>query len=211
METARRDRVRERLLGLLPKQAIAAEIGVWEGGFSRRILNICDPVCLHLIDPWEYMPQFANTGFGRPKNAQLMDQKYRDVVAALGSDARVRIHRKTSEEALSALPDASLDWIYIDGNHNEPFIGRDIELCLAKVKPDGIIAGDDFHWQADRSDAPVKRAVEAAVTSLGDAARLRVMGNQYLIRLSRSAATQEMTHRPESSPDFSLLRLSTMS
>lgn len=192
METARRDRVREKLLRLLPKRAVCAEIGVWEGGFSRRILEQCDPVCLHLIDPWEYMPQFANTGFGRPKNAQLMEQKYRDVVAALGSDTRVRIHRETSEEALSALPDGSLDWVYIDGNHNEPFIGRDIELCLAKVKPDGIITGDDFHWQTDRSDAPVKRAVEAAVKALGDAARLQVMGNQYLIRLARAVERAEV-------------------
>lgn len=188
METTKRDMVRGRLLAMMPKGGRAAEIGVWEGGFSRRILDICEPAELHLIDPWMYMPEFANTGFGRPKNADLMDQKYKDVVAAFASDPRVRIHRMTSEAALSALPDASLDWVYIDGNHNEPFINRDIELCLAKVKPDGIIAGDDFHWQTERSAAPVKRAVEAAMAELGQAARLRVMGNQYVIHLSRSAA-----------------------
>jgi hypothetical protein len=185
METSKRDMVRGRLLAMMPKGGRVAEIGVWEGGFSRRILEICEPAELHLIDPWRYMPEFANTGFGRPKNADLMDQKHNDVVAALGPDPRVRIHRMTSEEALSAMPDGSLDWVYIDGNHNDPFINRDIELCLAKVKPDGIIAGDDFHWQTERSAAPVKRAVESAVAGLGSAARLRVMGNQYVIHLSR--------------------------
>ncbi|QYK41965.1 MAG: class I SAM-dependent methyltransferase [Paracoccaceae bacterium] len=186
METSKRDAVRGRLLGMMPRGAVAAEIGVWEGGFSRRILELCDPVCLHLIDPWQYLPEFRNTGFGRPKNADLMDSKYHDVVAAFGNDPRVRIHRMTSEQALSALPDASLDWVYIDGNHNEPFISRDLELCLAKVKPDGIIAGDDFNWQSDTLGAPVRRSVEAVMAQLGDCATLQLMANQYVIRLRRS-------------------------
>jgi hypothetical protein len=191
VETTRREKVRERLLGLMPKQAVAAEIGVWEGGFSRRILELCAPVRLHLIDPWEYMPEFSNTGFGRRKNADLMEQKYRDVVAALGPDPRVTIHRATSEAALSAMPDASLDWVYIDGNHNEPFIGRDLELCLAKVKPDGIIAGDDYNWQAEAQGAPVRRAVEAVMARLGAAATLTLIANQYLIRLRRAGTSRD--------------------
>lgn len=191
METEnRRERVRGRLLAQMPKGARAAEIGVWEGGFSRRILEICEPAELHLIDPWQYMPEFGNTGFGRPKNEYLMEAKYQDVVAALGSDPRVRIHRATSEAALSAMPDGSLDWVYIDGNHNEPFIGRDLELCLAKVKPDGIISGDDFNWQAEAMGAPVRRAVEAMMERLGDQARLQLMANQYIIRLNRRTVSQ---------------------
>jgi hypothetical protein len=188
METAKRDMLRGRLLAMMPKGGRAAEIGVWEGGFSRRILDICEPTELHLIDPWLYMPEFANTGFGRPKNADLMERKYQDVVAAFGTDPRVRIHRKTSEEALSALPDASLDWVYIDGNHNEPFVGQDIALCLQKVKPDGIISGDDFNWMAEELGAPVKRAVDAALASLGPRATLKVMANQWRMQLSRSTA-----------------------
>jgi hypothetical protein len=55
------------------------------------------------------------------------------------------------------------------------------------VKPDGIITGDDFHWQTGASGAPVKTAVEAVVAALGDAASLRVMANQYIITLKRAA------------------------
>ncbi|MFN3824981.1 MAG: class I SAM-dependent methyltransferase [Pseudorhodobacter sp.] len=183
---SKRDIVRGRLLARMPKGAKVAEIGVWEGNFSRRILEICEPAELHLIDPWLYQPEFGNTGFGRKKNEHLMEVKYQDVVAAFKDDPRVRIHRATSEDALSALPDGSLDWVYIDGNHNEPFVGNDLALCLQKVKPDGIITGDDFNWQAEASGAPVKRAVEALVDQLGDQAKLTLMANQYIIELNRT-------------------------
>jgi hypothetical protein len=114
-----------------------------------------------------------------------MEVKYQDVVAAFKDDARVKIHRATSEVALADLPDGSLDWVYIDGNHNEPFVGNDLALCLRKVKADGIITGDDFNWQAEASGAPVKRAVEAMVAELGDQAKLTLMANQYIIELKR--------------------------
>jgi hypothetical protein len=184
-EMSKRDIVRGRLLAQLPKNAVVAEIGVWEGGFSRRILEICDPAALHLIDPWMYQPEFGNTGFGRKKNKDLMEVKYQDVVAAFQNDPRVHIHRATSEDALGALPDGSLDWVYIDGNHNEPFVGNDLALCLRKVKPNGIITGDDYNWQAEQSGAPVRRAVEAMMETLGDKAELTLIANQYIIQLKR--------------------------
>jgi hypothetical protein len=190
MDKSKREVVRDRLLAQLPKGAKVAEIGVWEGQFSKKILDICQPAELHLIDPWLYMPEFGNTGFGRKKNEFLMEEKYRDVVKMFDGDTRVRIHRATSEAALSAMPDGSLDWVYIDGNHNEPFVGNDLALCLAKVKPDGIITGDDFGWQTDNCGAPVKKAVEAVVAALGDKATLRLIANQYIIRLNRSGAAQ---------------------
>ncbi len=181
----RREQVRGRLLESLPKGGTVAEIGVWEGDFSRRILDICQPRALHLIDPWEYMPAFSNTGFGKKKNADAMEQKWHAVVARFADDPRVKVHRGTSETVLPGLPDGSLDWVYIDGNHNEPFIGNDIALCLRKVKPAGIIAGDDFNWMAEELGAPVRRAVEAAQAALAGTATLRLMGNQWRMQLAR--------------------------
>ena len=186
MELSKRDKLRDRMLAGLPKGAVVAEIGVWEGFFSGRIMEICQPAKLHLIDPWLYMPQFANTGFGRKKNEHLMEQKWLDVVARFKDDPRVAVHRGLSEAVLGSMPDGSLDWVYIDANHNEPFIGNDLALCLAKVKHDGIIAGDDFNWQSDQSGAPVKHAVEKMLAGLGNQASLTLMANQYVIKLNRA-------------------------
>ena len=187
MEISKRDKLRDRMLGQLPKGAVVAEIGVWEGFFSGRIMEICAPATLHLIDPWLYMPEFANTGFGRKKNEHLMEQKWHDVVARFKEQPQVKVHRGLSEVILGGMPDGCLDWVYIDANHNEPFIGNDLALCLAKVKHDGIIAGDDFNWQSDQSGAPVKHAVEKMLAELGDQASLTLMANQYVIKLNRPA------------------------
>lgn len=183
----RRVIMRDKLLNSLPKGAKVAEIGVWEGKFSQKILDLCAPTELHLIDPWLYMPEFSNTGFGRKKNENLMEVKYQGVVEAFKDNAIVKIHRATSEAALSAMADGSLDWVYIDGNHNDPFITNDLALCLKKVKYNGIIAGDDFNWQTEQSGAPVKHAVEKLVADLGAQASLKLIANQYMIMLNRPA------------------------
>jgi predicted O-methyltransferase YrrM len=115
-----------------------------------------------------------------------MAQKYHAVVARFAGDPRVRIHRGTSADVLPGFADGSLDWVYIDGNHNEPFIGDDIALCLRKVKPAGVIAGDDYNWMAEELGAPVKRAVGAALDALGAQARLKVMANQWRLQLART-------------------------
>lgn len=171
---------------MMPKGAVCAEVGVWEGNFSERILNECDPKELNLIDPWLFQPEFNNTAFGRRLNEHLMEDRYLSVVEKFKEDPRVAIHRAKSEDGLAALPDHSLDWIYLDGNHNEPFIGQDLEMSLRKVKLDGIISGDDFYWERERCGAPVKRAVEALIGLLGARAKLTLMANQYFIQLKRS-------------------------
>ena len=50
---------REQLLEAMPRHAICAEIGVWEGDFSQRILDRTQPAKLHLIDPWRYEQDVA--------------------------------------------------------------------------------------------------------------------------------------------------------
>ena len=180
----KRDETRRAMLGLLPKSGTGAEVGVWEGRFSEVILEVCAPTRLHLIDPWEYDPRFNNTGFGRKKNAERMPQMFDLVRERFAGDDRVVLHRATSGEALLAFDDAALDWIYIDGNHNEPFVGMDLALALRKVRPGGVIAGDDYHWSDGEDGTPVKDAVTKVMAKLGDRAELRVMGQQYVIRLA---------------------------
>lgn len=178
----RRDETRRALLETLPKGGVGAEIGVWEGRFSGVILEVAAPVRLHLIDPWEYDPRFNNTGFGRKRNAERMPAMYDLVRERFAGDDRVVLHRATSQEVLLEMADASLDWVYVDGNHNAPFVDMDLALSARKVRPGGVIAGDDYHW-SDGEGQPVKAAVAKVMDKLGDGAALDVTGQQYAIRL----------------------------
>ncbi|MGH7859695.1 MAG: hypothetical protein ACREQY_20400, partial [Candidatus Binatia bacterium] len=75
------------LLRMLPRDAVCAEIGVWKGELSRRILDKTSPRRLHLIDPWLFQPEFPTRiyGGGAAKSQGDMDEIYRAVVAELGS------------------------------------------------------------------------------------------------------------------------------
>ncbi|MGB3510905.1 MAG: hypothetical protein WBA93_17075 [Microcoleaceae cyanobacterium] len=45
---------RELLLKILPKYSIGLEIGVHQGSFLQKILELVEPKKLHLVDPWHY-------------------------------------------------------------------------------------------------------------------------------------------------------------
>lgn len=56
----------------------------------------------------------------------------------------ISLYRGPSGHFLSLLPDAYLDFIYIDGDHSYRGIKIDIELARKKVKVGGFICGHDY-------------------------------------------------------------------
>lgn len=180
--TARRD-VRRELLERMPKHAVCAEIGVWRGEFSARILAVTAPRELHLIDPWAFLPEFSERGYGGAvaQGQSDMERMYEGVKRKLGSRPDVVVHRAFSKAALESFPDAAFDWVYIDANHYYSYVREDLELSLRKVKPGGLIAGDDFDW-GEKDGFPVKRAVTDFIAAHALAANCELLGSQFVIR-----------------------------
>jgi len=79
--------------------------------------------------------------------------------------------RKTSMEALADIPDESLDFCYIDGNHSLPYITQDIYEWQRKVKVGGVISGHDYFIDSHNPywirACHVKYAVDVAVKVFG--------------------------------------------
>lgn len=173
------------LLKILKKHAICAEIGVWKGDFSHQIILHTMPTKLHLIDPWLFQGQYPDRMYGGKvaANQHDMDNIYGEVQNRFVTDSCVVINKGTSSNVLETLPDAYLDWVYIDGNHYYEYVLSDLELCLHKVKPIGVITGDDYHWGAEYG-YPVKNAVTDFLAKHSLQSRLSLIGSQYLIRLS---------------------------
>ena len=42
------------VLFFLPRRSAGAEIGVWQGVFSRMLLEVAKPTRLFLVDPWRW-------------------------------------------------------------------------------------------------------------------------------------------------------------
>lgn len=181
-------RSRDRLLQLFPQDSIGAEIGVWKGDFSARMLTHVRPRELNLIDPWAYLdePTYKNAqyGGGAARSQADMDDIHRDVAGRFATEISrgiVHIQRLTSHEAAGLFPDAHFDWIYIDANHLYEYVLADLRMYYPKVKPDGFVAGDDYGKEGWWGNG-VKQAVDEFVAAGND--KLQLMGSQFIIHKS---------------------------
>lgn len=182
---------RRRLLERLPKGGVCAEIGVWKGDFSARILEVVRPARLHLIDPWEAVADEGYEGArygGKLAEGQAeMDALYAAVLERFARERAkgvVHVHRLTSLEAAGHFEDRELDFVYIDGNHRYEFVKADLEAYAPKVRPGGFLAGDDYGvvgWWEDG----VTRAVDEFVRA-GAATLVSLEDSQFLLRVPGS-------------------------
>lgn len=172
------------LLAKMPKGAVCAEVGVWKGDFSLLIRHITKPARLHLIDPWEFQPEFPDRIYGGSiaKGQMDMDRIHEYVKSRFRKYPELVVNRGKSAEILREFEDSYFDWVYIDGNHSYETVREDLEISLAKVRPGGIIAGDDYWWD-EANRFPVKRAVEDFMQSNNRPGTLEILDQQFMITL----------------------------
>lgn len=141
------------LLEYFPKNAEVAEVGVDEGRYSEKILNITAPRVLHLIDPWDS----DRYGDGKMK---AVEDKFKKQI----SSGQVTIHRGRGVEVLKEFPDDTFDWVYLDTTHRYRETLEELELCGMKVKKGGLIAGHDY--AAGNVDRALRYGVVDAVNEI---------------------------------------------
>ena len=100
------------LLRHLPQNAVAAEIGVAYGRFTRAIADTTTPAKLHLIDAWRSQgkPELQNDSNNVGQDEQ--DRRYEGILETYGTDiaaGRVAVHRAWSHEAAEQFPDGYFD------------------------------------------------------------------------------------------------------
>ena len=163
---------RDWLFDMLPPRPACAEIGVWQGNFSNRILVLANPSVLYLIDPWSYAPDTGSPLYGNGSQA-AMDEVHAGVRRRFASELkhnRVVIIRESSVAAAARIPDGALDLAYIDGDHRYEAVRADLIAYWPKVKKGGLLVADDYgedhRWWGDG----VTRAVDEFCTERGLAA-----------------------------------------
>jgi len=128
------------------KKLVGAEIGVADGGNAERILKNLDIKKLYLVDIWKKYKEEESIldSTASEANAKERLKDYKQVVFI----------KSPSVKAAKKITNKTLDFVYIDANHEYKFVKKDIEAWLPKVKVGGMIAGHDI-------DRPgVKQAVK---------------------------------------------------
>jgi len=121
---------------------IGAEIGVYRGQFSEKFCIA--GLKMYAIDPW-----MAFRGQGKHQRMQeVEDGYYAETVKRLAPYPDCTIIKKTSMEALDDFRDGSLDFVYIDGDHNFRHAAEDIFEWSKKVRAGGVVSGHDY-WNTN--------------------------------------------------------------
>ena len=124
---------------------VGCEIGVWKGVNATTIFKRIPDVKLYLIDPYknyEYIRKARVAG-----RIELALKKMQERM----KDKNKIFLRMLSEDAIKKVPDNSLDFVYIDGEHNYDMIMLDIIFWNRKVKKGGIISGHDYYHSPNQS------------------------------------------------------------
>lgn len=123
------------------------EVGAGGGWYSAKILEGSSLSRLYSIDPWgKDLPN---------QRCQNGVEWYLETVKTLAPfGLRSVVLRMLSEEAVKLFDDGSLDFVYIDANHEYQAVKQDIDIWYPKVKSGGIFSGHDYctlHWGVSKA------------------------------------------------------------
>lgn len=139
-----------------------AEVGVDRGLFSEFMMKHIPNLHLYGIDSWTNEVYEEGNPYKEPET--YFNECYEESMRRLQPyiDAKTyTVIRKFSMDALPYFDDNSLDFVYIDANHDFLNVIQDIQYWLRKVKPGGILSGHDYVFYSTGKLNHVKRAVQA--------------------------------------------------
>lgn len=131
------------LLRCLPKDAIAAELGVFRGDFSAEILSHASPKTLYLVDIYAGA-MWSGDRNGEDRTCIDMEKEMANVAARFKDDWHVRVVKAWSWIWLNSLPEHSIDWVYIDTDHTLETTRKELTAAFHAIKPGGFICGHDY-------------------------------------------------------------------
>jgi|KBSSwiStaDraftv2_1062776.scaffolds.fasta_scaffold00198_25 hypothetical protein len=120
-----------------------AEIGSAFGQFANRILTTWQGKKLYMVDPWREQPD-ADYPEATNKVAPW-DDWYKSCASIAEHDSRASLIRKLSSEAVKEFDSCSLDFCYIDANHDYRNVMEDLDTWFSKIKPGGLLGGHDCY------------------------------------------------------------------
>jgi len=118
---------------------VGAEIGVETGAYSEILCKANPGLKLHCVDCWK-----TYKGYRDHVDQQRLDALYEEAKERLAPYDCI-IHRYFSNSYVNFVRDNSLDFVYIDANHEIPWVMDDICLWIKKVRDGGIISGHDYY------------------------------------------------------------------
>lgn len=129
------------------------EVGVAAGAYSEILCKANPQMVISGVDSWAPYP-----GYRDYVRQSTLDGLYKKASLLPGKYPNYQIIKEFSIDAVKRFADKSLDFVYLDANHKDPFVTQDITEWHKKVKVGGILAGHDYVQTNHGFD--VKKAVQ---------------------------------------------------
>lgn len=124
---------------------VGAEIGVQQGQYSKRLCKLIPGLKLYAIDSWKAFP-----GYREHINQDMFDGFYKEALEVL-APYNCTLIREWSVEAAKQFDDGSLDFVYIDADHDFANVVKDIAAWSPKVRKGGVVSGHDFKLMKNKA------------------------------------------------------------
>jgi hypothetical protein len=139
-------------IGLIPKinnidndEILGLEIGVCRGENIIKIIESCKKIkTIDGVDP--YKPYHdPNGGLGEVEIKKMFEVCEKNL-KEYGQN-KINLHVMTSIEFSHKVPNQHYDYIFIDGDHSQEEVYKDMVSWYPKLKTNGIFSGHDIHLQ----------------------------------------------------------------
>lgn len=133
----------DSVIDYVEQPAQFVEIGVWKGRSAAytavSIINSGKNIKLDVVDTFQKEVDEEYKEYDTSKLLEEFQSNIKCVNSIIG-----KIHVMKSVEAAKKYEDESLDFVFIDGAHDTQSVYEDCKAWYSKIKPKGVIAGDDI-------------------------------------------------------------------
>lgn len=161
-------RVYEEMVARAAPGAVFVEVGCWKGRsavfLGVEILRSGKAIELHCVDHVQGSDEELHRS--DPALPGLRSVFEANMKPCVDAGLALRVHATGSVEAATGFADGSLDFVWLDAGHDQASVKADIEAWLPKVKPGGVLGGDD--WPMEGVARAVRETLGADITLRGE-------------------------------------------
>lgn len=152
---------------------VGVEVGTERGLYAETLCQEIPQLHLTCVDPWKAYP-----GYVEHKTQSKLDGFHAEAAERLAR-FDVELVREFSVDAAPRFKNRSLDFVYVDGNHELSHVVNDLTAWAPKIRAGGVVAGHDY---IRRRDPAYRMHVVAAVHAYTEAWAIRpvyVLGRKH--------------------------------
>lgn len=143
------------ILNEIGSNLVGCEIGVCYGWNLVYMIENISLKKIYAIDP--YTPYIDGpAGIIYKSTLDIMETHFLENTSEYEC---IHYLKLKSDDAHAYIDDASLDFVFIDGDHSFEQVYKDLKNYYPKIKTSGILSGHDYNFDYE-NDKPVKRALK---------------------------------------------------